>query len=151
MLATKRFRLVRPSGAVRAQSTNGQGGYCARAYSCQAVDDICRSNDECCGHACSANNDGGVGRCASVSGGGGGGCDQAASPYPLFLDGVNVSFDVPSANISVPGNIMQVCSSQVIVQAPMALAGQSSVQVKVIIDEAIYSNVVTTPVAGGSQ
>jgi len=60
-------------------STNCQSGFCSKAYSCQAVGDICRSNDECCGHACTVN-DGGVGRCASVSGGGGGGCDQAGEP-----------------------------------------------------------------------
>jgi hypothetical protein len=60
-------------------STNCQSGFCSKAYSCQPVGDICRSNDECCGHACTAN-DGGVGRCASVSGGGGGGCDQAGEP-----------------------------------------------------------------------
>jgi len=60
-------------------STNCQGGFCARAYSCQAVDDICRSDDECCGHACSAN-DGGVGHCLEVTGGGGGNCTQAGEP-----------------------------------------------------------------------
>ena len=42
--------------------------------------DVCRSNEECCGHACTANNDGGVGRCASVTGAGGGGCEQAGEP-----------------------------------------------------------------------
>src|SRR5262249_17254012 len=60
-------------------STNCQSGFCSKAYSCQPVGDICRSNDECCGHACTAT-DGGVGRCASVTGGGGGGCDQAGEP-----------------------------------------------------------------------
>jgi len=61
-------------------STNCQGGACAKAYYCQATSDICRANDECCGHVCSANNDGGVGRCIAVTGGGGGGCIQEGNP-----------------------------------------------------------------------
>jgi hypothetical protein len=57
-----------------------RGGRCERAYSCQPNDDVCRSNSECCGLRCSANNDGGVGRCLFITGGGGGSCLQEGNP-----------------------------------------------------------------------
>jgi uncharacterized protein (TIGR03437 family) len=65
---------------------------------------------------------------------------------PLAIDYVNVSFDAPSAGISVPGHLIYVSPSQVNVQVPWELQGQTSVQMKVTID---YStgNVVTVPVA----
>ncbi len=73
------------------------------------------------------------------------------SPYPLVLDAVNVSFDVPSAGISVPAAIVAVSKGQINVQVPWELAGQTSAQAKVIVDQGfgntIYSNVVTTPIA----
>jgi len=58
---------------------------------------------------------------------------------------VNVSFDVPSAGISVPGHLTYVGPGQVNVQVPWELQGQTSAQVKVTID---YSpgNVVTVPI-----
>jgi adhesin/invasin len=61
------------------------------------------------------------------------------------LDPVNVSFDVPSAGISVPGHLTYVGPGQVNVQVPWELQGQTSALVKVTID---YSpgNVVTVPV-----
>jgi len=65
---------------------------------------------------------------------------------PLSLDYVNVSFDVPSAGISVPGYITFVSTGQVNVQVPWELQGQSSVQVKVI-SEGLWSNVVTAQLA----
>jgi uncharacterized protein (TIGR03437 family) len=68
------------------------------------------------------------------------------NPWPLGLDGVNVSFDVPGAGISLPAPIVAVSAGQINVQVPWELKGQGSAQVKVIVDEAfgqsIYSNVV---------
>ncbi len=67
--------------------------------------------------------------------------------FPLVLDGVNVSFDVPSAGISVAAPVVAVSAGQINVQVPWELKGQPSAQVKVTIDEefgqAIYGNVVT--------
>ncbi len=61
------------------------------------------------------------------------------------LSPVNVSFDVPSAGISVPGHLTYVGPGQVNVQVPWELANQTSALVKVTID---YSpgNVVTVPI-----
>ena len=70
-------------------------------------------------------------------------------PLPMMIDGVNVSFDVPSAGISVPGNLIFVSPGQINVQVPWELQGQSSAQVKVTIDEEfgypLFGNVVTVP------
>ena len=67
--------------------------------------------------------------------------------FPLVLDGVNVSFDVPSAGISAIAPIVAVSPGQINVQVPWELKGQTSAQVKVIVDElfgqAIYSAPVT--------
>jgi minor extracellular serine protease Vpr len=65
-----------------------------------------------------------------------------AASLPLAIDYVNVSFDVPSAGLSVPGHLTFVSSTQVNLQVPWELQGQASVQAKVTID---YStgNVVT--------
>ncbi len=65
---------------------------------------------------------------------------------PLAIDYVIVSFDVPSAGISVPGHLTYVSPSQVNVQVPWELAGQTYAQVKVAIDYS-YSNVVAVPIA----
>jgi uncharacterized protein (TIGR03437 family) len=72
------------------------------------------------------------------------------SPLPLSIDGVNVSFDVPSANLSVPARIVYVSPGQINVQVPWELQGQTSAQVKVIIDQFVFGNVVTVPVADAS-
>jgi minor extracellular serine protease Vpr len=76
------------------------------------------------------------------------------SPFPLALDAVNVSFDVPSAGISVAAPIVAVSQNQINVQVPWELQGQTSAQVKVIIDEEfgtpIFSNVVTVPIAASA-
>ncbi len=74
------------------------------------------------------------------------------SPFPLALDFVNVSFDVPGANISVAAPIVAVSQNQINVQIPWELQGQTSAEVKVTIDEGtfgtpIYSKVVTVPIA----
>jgi uncharacterized protein (TIGR03437 family) len=73
--------------------------------------------------------------------------DSASSAnLPLAIDLVNVSFDVPSAGISVPGHLIYVSSNQVNVQVPWELQGQTSAQVKVTIDYT-YGNVVTLPLS----
>lgn len=66
---------------------------------------------------------------------------------PISLDFVTVSFDVPSAGISVPGYMFYVSPGQVNVFVPRELQGQSSVQVKVTVDQTVAGNVVTVPVA----
>jgi minor extracellular serine protease Vpr len=63
---------------------------------------------------------------------------------PLAIDYVIVSFDVPSAGISVPGHLTYVSPSQVNVQVPWELEGQPSAQIKVTINYS-YGNVVTLP------
>jgi len=78
----------------------------------------------------------------------GSGDSVTLAPYalPLTLDGVTVSFDVPSAKISVPGHLTFVSPGQVNVQVPWELQGQTSAQVKV----SLYGwpgNVVTVPLA----
>ncbi len=65
-----------------------------------------------------------------------------SSTLPLSLDSVSVSFDVPSAHISVPGLLYYISPGQVNVQVPWELAGQSSVQIKVSYYE--VSGVLTT-------
>jgi uncharacterized protein (TIGR03437 family) len=72
-------------------------------------------------------------------------------PLPMMIDGVNVSFDVHSAGISVPGNLIFVSPGQINVQVPWELQGQSSAQVKVTVDEEfgypLFGNVVTVPLS----
>jgi uncharacterized protein (TIGR03437 family) len=65
---------------------------------------------------------------------------------PLTVDFVTVSFDVPSAGISLPGYVLFVSPTEVDVQAPWELQGQTSVQVKVIVD-GLPGNVVTGQIA----
>jgi len=69
---------------------------------------------------------------------------------PLQIDYVTVSFDVPSAGISVAGHPTYVSRGQVNVQVPWELQGQSSVQVKVSINGDLLGNVVTVPLAAAS-
>jgi uncharacterized protein (TIGR03437 family) len=83
--------------------------------------------------------------------------DENTDPnrLPLAIDYVFVSFDVPSANISAPGHLSYVCGghpctlsqtqSQVNVQVPWELAGQTSAKIKDTIDYS-SSNVVTIPI-----
>ena len=66
---------------------------------------------------------------------------------PLTLDFTTVTFDVPSAGISVPGYVYFVSPSVVSVWVPRELQGQSSAQVKVTVDETIFGNVVTVPLS----
>jgi len=66
---------------------------------------------------------------------------------PLSMDWTSVSFDVPSAGLSVPGYLYFVSPGQVNVFVPWELAGQTSAQVKVNVDEGSYSNVITLPLS----
>jgi len=71
------------------------------------------------------------------------------APYalPLSIDSVTVSFDVPSAKLSVPGYLTYVSPGQVTVQVPWELQGQTSAQVKVTLNGFEFGNVVTVPLA----
>jgi uncharacterized protein (TIGR03437 family) len=73
--------------------------------------------------------------------------DQArALPLPLAMDYTTVSFDVPSAQISVPGYLVFSSPTQINLQVPWELQGQTSAQVKVSIFVS-NGNVVTVPLA----
>ncbi|HUK14963.1 MAG TPA: hypothetical protein VLW65_01055, partial [Bryobacteraceae bacterium] len=54
---------------------------------------------------------------------------------PLSIDNASVSFDVPSANLSVPGRLYYVSPTQVNAFVPWELAGQSSAIIKINISE----------------
>ena len=63
---------------------------------------------------------------------------------PVVIDRATVSFDVPSAGISLPARLVFVSSGQINAQVPWELAGQKSAQVKVIVN-GVPGNVVTVP------
>jgi minor extracellular serine protease Vpr len=65
---------------------------------------------------------------------------------PLAIDFALVTFDVPSAHISVPGRLVFVSPNQVNLQVPWELQGQTSAQVKVTIDFS-NGNVYTLPLS----
>jgi uncharacterized protein (TIGR03437 family) len=69
-----------------------------------------------------------------------------SAPHPLAIDSVSVSFDVPSAHLSVPGHLIYVSSTWINVQVPWELEGQTSVQVKVNVNFS-PSNVFTIALA----
>ena len=69
---------------------------------------------------------------------------------PLQIDYVTVSFDVPSAGISVPGHLTYVSPTQVNVQVPWELQGQASAQMKVTLDGVLIGNVVTVNLANAA-
>jgi uncharacterized protein (TIGR03437 family) len=64
---------------------------------------------------------------------------------PLQIDFVNVTFDVPSAGISVPAHVTYVSPTVIQIQVPWELQGQSSAQMKVVLDGDLFGNVVTVP------
>jgi uncharacterized protein (TIGR03437 family) len=66
--------------------------------------------------------------------------------HPLAIDFVSVSFDVPSSHISVPGHLIYVSPTQINVQIPWELQGQTAAQVKVNVDFS-PSNVATISLA----
>jgi uncharacterized protein (TIGR03437 family) len=73
-----------------------------------------------------------------------------STPYPILplsLDGLTVSFDVPSAKVSYPGRLFFVSPGQINVLVPWELQGQTSAQVKVTVDGYNFGNVVTVPMA----
>jgi len=76
------------------------------------------------------------------------GVSTADGTLPLVIDGTTVSFDVPSAGISLPGHLTFASSGQINVHVPWELQGQSSVKVKVSIDDNLFlGNVVDVPLA----
>ena len=75
------------------------------------------------------------------------GVDQNTNErLPLNIDLTQVSFDVPTAGISVPGHLAYISPGQLVVQVPWELAGQKSVQIKVTINYT-FGNVVTVPLS----
>ena len=74
---------------------------------------------------------------------------ESTSSLPLSLDDVSVSFDVPSAGLSLPGRIFYVSPGQVNVQVPWELRGQGSVQIKVSVQDS-SGTVVTVPIVDAS-
>ncbi len=73
--------------------------------------------------------------------------DFAAAPFlPLAIDYVSVSFDVPSAGLSLPGGLYYVSPTQVNVQVPWELQGQTSALIKVTVQDS-FGSVYTLPIA----
>jgi len=54
---------------------------------------------------------------------------------PLGIDGVSVSFDVPSAGLSLPGRMYYVSPTQLNLQVPWELQGQTSALIKVTVGD----------------
>ncbi len=71
---------------------------------------------------------------------------ETTTTLPLSLLNVSVSFDVPSAGISVPGRMVFVSPNQVNVQVPWELRGQTSAFVKVTIGDSL-GQVATVPIS----
>jgi uncharacterized protein (TIGR03437 family) len=65
---------------------------------------------------------------------------------PLAMDYVSVSFDVPSATISLPGTLYYVSPNQINLQVPWELQGQTSALVKVTVGSS-QGSVYTLPLA----
>jgi len=66
------------------------------------------------------------------------------------ISATTVSFDVPSVGLSVPAHIVFVSPTQINIQVPWELQGQSSAQMKVTIDGDLFGNVVTVPLANAA-
>ena len=56
---------------------------------------------------------------------------------PLGIDNVAVSFDVPSAGLSFPGRMYYVSPTQLNLQVPWELQGQTSALIKVIVEDSL--------------
>jgi len=69
---------------------------------------------------------------------------------PLQIDYVTVSFDVPGTSISVPGHLTYVSATQVNVQVPWELQGQTSAKMKVTLDGVLIGNVVNLSLANAA-
>ena len=66
--------------------------------------------------------------------------DVAHTSYlPLGIDNVAVSFDVPSAGLSLPGRMYYVSPTQLNLQVPWELQGQTSALIKVIVEDSMGS------------
>ena len=72
-------------------------------------------------------------------------CATGPCVYPLWFDNVSVSFD--AGGVSYPGYPYFVSPGQVNLVVPWELEGQTSAQVKLSIDQDLYSNVITVPIA----
>jgi len=78
---------------------------------------------------------------------------ESTSILPLTIDGVTTSFDVPAAQLSLPGHMLFVSPGQVNLQVPWELQGQSAAQIKVLFNDGAgigFGNVVTIPLANYS-
>jgi len=64
---------------------------------------------------------------------------------PVSLAGVGISFD--GGGLSLPGHIHFVSAGQINVQIPWEFQGQSSVQMKVTLEDFLWSEIYTVPVA----
>jgi minor extracellular serine protease Vpr len=71
-------------------------------------------------------------------------CSTVTQPLPMGLDGVAFSFDISAA--SYPGRFNYVSPTQLNVQVPWELQGQTSAQVKVMVNYT-YSTLYTLPIA----
>jgi uncharacterized protein (TIGR03437 family) len=72
-------------------------------------------------------------------------CATGPCVYPLSFDNVSVSFN--SGGATYPGYPYFVSPGQVNLVVPWELEGQTSAQVKLSIDQDLYSNVITVPIA----
>jgi len=64
---------------------------------------------------------------------------------PVSLAGVSISFD--GGDLSLPGHIHFVSSGQINVQIPWEFQGQPSVQMKVTLEDFLWSDIYTVPLA----
>jgi minor extracellular serine protease Vpr len=83
-----------------------------------------------------------------------GGDSATTVALPLALDGTTVSFDFqasydgkPADYNGLPGRLTYVSPNQVNVWVPWEAQGQSSAQVKVVVDGLAFGNAVTVPIA----
>jgi uncharacterized protein (TIGR03437 family) len=82
------------------------------------------------------------------------GDSETTTTLPLSLDGVNVTFDFPNAYDGkpadyngIPARLVYVNPNQINIWVPWELQGQSSAQLKVVVDGLAFSNVVNVPLA----
>jgi len=71
-------------------------------------------------------------------------CNVATQPLPMGIDGASFSFD--TASLSLPGRLNYVSPTQINLQVPWELTGQTSATVKVIVNYT-YSGEYTLPLA----
>lgn len=71
-------------------------------------------------------------------------CNVVSQPLPMGIDGAAFSFD--TANLSLPGRFSYVSPTQLNMQVPWELSGQSSATVKVMVNYT-YSATYTLPLA----